>query len=388
VTRVEDRTPRRVLHVVRPAAGGMKAHVLQLAAGLGAYGFECHIACPGEADIVQPALAAGVEVKPVPIVGPLRPLRDLEAVLVVMDIVRHGRYEIVHSHGAKAGLIGRLGAMLGGCRLRVVTIHNDVIGGSLGPRMRTAYSAAERWLARHTARIIAVSDALRDQALEALELDASAVVTVHNGLDISQYGALADPGPARERLGVPRGALVFGTVARFAPQKALDVLVAAAVPVLERIENAWLVVAGDGPLLDAVRRQASLSSVADRIVFPGYITDVPGLLAALDVFVSSSSSEGMGIAIVEAMAAGLPVVATAVGGVPEVVVDRETGLLVAAGDTGALGDAMARLGNDASLRISCGEAGRRRAVAEFGEDAMLERTAEIYREVLCSRSSK
>jgi glycosyltransferase involved in cell wall biosynthesis len=238
--RVEERTPTRVLHVVRPAAGGMKAHVLQLAAGLGDHGFECHVACPGEADIVQPSLAAGIEVRPVPIVGPLRPLRDLEAVLVLMDIVRQGRYDIVHAHGAKAGLVGRVGAMLGGCRARIVTIHNDVIGGSIGTRMQGAYSGAERWLARHTARVIAVSDALRDQAVSVLGLSPALVVTVHNGLDISPYDSLPDPGPVRDRLGIPRDALVFGTVARFAPQKALDALVVAAVPVLERLENGRL----------------------------------------------------------------------------------------------------------------------------------------------------
>jgi glycosyltransferase involved in cell wall biosynthesis len=388
VTRAGERTPARVLHVVRPAAGGMKAHVLQLASGLGAHGYECHIACPGEADIVQPALAAGVEVRPVPIVGPLRPLRDLEAVLVVMDIVRQGRYEIVHAHGAKAGLVGRIGAILGGCHARVMTIHNDVIGGSLGPRSRRAYAAAERWLARHTSRIIAVSDALRDRAVSDLLLDPSLVVTVRNGLDISPYDTLADPGPIRDRLGIPRDALVFGTVARFAPQKALDALVDAAVPVLERFENAWLVLAGDGPLLDAVRRQASVTPVGTRILFPGYATDVPGLLPAFDVFVSSSSSEGMGIAIVEAMAARLPVVATGVGGVPEVVADGVTGSLVQAGDVEALTEAMIRLGRDAALRIAYGDAGRARAVAEFGEAGMLERTADIYGEVLCSTSKR
>jgi glycosyltransferase involved in cell wall biosynthesis len=388
VTRAGERTPARVLHVVRPAAGGMKAHVLQLASGLGPHGYECHIACPGEADIVQPALAAGVEVRPVPIVGPLRPLRDLEAVLVVMDIVRQGRYDIVHAHGAKAGLVGRIGAILGGCHSRVMTIHNDVIGGSLGPRSRQAYAAAERWLARHTSRIIAVSDALRDRAVSDLLLDPSLVVTVRNGLDISPYDTLVDPGPVRDRLGIPRDALVFGTVARFAPQKALDALVDAAVPVLERFENAWLVLAGDGPLLDAVRRQASVTPVGARILFPGYATDVPGLLPAFDVFVSSSSSEGMGIAIVEAMAARLPVVATGVGGVPEVVVDGETGSLVQAGDAEAMAEAMIRLGRDAALRIAYGDAGRARAVAEFGEEGMLERTARIYGEVLCSTSRR
>jgi glycosyltransferase involved in cell wall biosynthesis len=155
---------------------------------------------------------------------------------------------------------------------------------------------------------------------------------------------------------------------------------------LERVPNAWLVLAGDGPLLDPVRRQAAATSVAERIVFPGFEHDVRGFLGALDVFVSSPSSEGLGNAAIEAMAAGLPVVSTRTGGIPEVVVDGETGLLAEPGDAAALTEAMLRLARDPVLRRQMGEAGRGRAVDEFAEQGMLSRTAEVYREVLCSDS--
>lgn len=382
----ELRKPVRVLHVLRPAAGGMRQHVLQLATGLAEHGFESQIACPGDADIVQSALAAGIEVRPVPIVGPISPLRDVEAVLALAAVIRGGSFDIVHAHGSKAGLVGRLAAILAGAKRRVVTVHNDVLGGSVRPRMRSLVMFAERSLARHTSRVIAVSEALRNELVETLGLDPALVVTVHNGIDIAPFLAPVDPGPVRDRYGIPRDAVAFGCAARFAPQKGHDALVAAAMPVLEKVPNAYLLLAGDGPLLDRTKRLASGTSVSGRILFPGFETDVRGMLSALDFFVSTPASEGLGLAAIEAMAAGRPVVSVRTGGVPEVVADGETGLLAAPGDQEALTGAILRLAREPLTRLAMGDAGRRRAVEEFSEERMLERTAHVYREVLCSDS--
>ena len=364
----------------------MRQHVLQLATGLAAKGFDAQIACPGDADMLRSALAAGIEVRPVPIVGPLSPLRDLEAVLVLRDIIRRGSFDIVHAHGSKAGLIGRIAAMSAGAKHSVMTVHNDVLGGSVRPALRRTVTRVERFLAGHTSRIITVSDALRAELIETIGLDPALTVTVHNGVDLAPYLASIAPGPARDRYGIPRDAIVFGQAARFAPQKGHETLVAAAVPVLEKLPNAYLLLAGDGPLLEPVRRAAARTTVSSRILFPGFETDVRGLLAALDVFASSPVSEGLGMAAIEAMGAGLPVVSVRTGGVPEVVADGETGILTEPGDVSGLTAAMLRLGRDPMLRLAMGEAGRRRAIEEFSEEEMLERTALVYREVLCSDS--
>jgi glycosyltransferase involved in cell wall biosynthesis len=380
------RKPVRVLHVLRPAAGGMRQHVLQLATGLVSHGFDAQIACPGDAEILRSAFAAGIEIRPVPIVGPLSPLRDIEAVIVLSDVIRRGSFDLVHAHGSKAGLIGRIAAMLARSPNRVVTVHNDVLGGSVRPGLRRAVIGVERLLARHTSRMIAVSDALRSELVDTVGIDPALAVTVHNGIDLAPFLASVDPGPVRERYGIPRDALVLGQAARFAPQKGHDTLVAAAVPVLERIPNAILLLAGDGPLLEQVVRAAARTAVASRILFPGFETDVRGMLAALDVFVSSPVSEGLGLAAIEAMAAGLPVVSVRTGGVPEVVIEGETGLLAEPGDVPGLTEAMLRLARDPMMRLAMGKAGRLRAVEEFSQETMLERTAAVYREVLCSDS--
>ena len=376
------RQPIRVLQVVRPAVGGMKGHVLQLATGLRAHGFDCEIACPGDSGLVHDALEANVLVHPVPIVGPLHPLRDPFAIIALREVIHERRPAIIHAHGSKAGLIARIASRLAGCAPTVVTVHNQVLYGGISPLMRRVYITLERWLARQTARIITVSDALRMELLDVYGLPARLVTTVHNGLDLSPFLKGGDGPAARRRYGVPADALAFGLAARFAPQKAHDVLIDAAVPVLERDERVWLLLAGDGPLLEAARTKARATRVRDRILFPGFETDVPGLLASLDVYVSPAIAEGLGLATIEAMAAGLPVVATTAGGTPEVVESGVTGVLVLPGRPAPLTEALNGLLRDPALRRSMGEAGRARAVAEFGEDRMLERIAEVYREVL------
>jgi glycosyltransferase involved in cell wall biosynthesis len=376
------RQPVRVLQVVRPAVGGMKGHVLQLATGLRAHGFECEIACPGDSELVQAALEANLLVHPVPIVGPLRPRRDLLAIIALREVIRERRPALIHAHGSKAGLIARLAARHAGGSPIVVTVHNQVLYGGVSRLTRRVYIMLERWLARRTARIITVSDALRAEMLQVYGLPASLVTTIHNGVDLSPFLAGGDGAAARERYGIPRDALVFGLAARFAPQKAHKVLVEAAEEVLERDTRAWALLAGDGPLLERARSKARAGRVRDRILFPGFETDVPGLLAALDVYASPAIAEGLGLATIEAMAAGLPVVSTTAGGTSEVVEDGVTGLLVPPGKPVPLAAALTRLLRDPVLRRTMGEAGRTRAVAEFGEDRMLERTARLYREVL------
>jgi glycosyltransferase involved in cell wall biosynthesis len=379
---LESRQPARVLHVVRPAAGGMKAHVLALCSGMGERGFESEIACPGDSDLVHDALEAGIAVHPVPIVGPINPLRDPFAVLAVAEVIRERRPAIVHAHGSKAGLIARLAVRIAGNPRVIVTVHNHVLYGGISPLMRRVYLTMERRLSRRTARIIAVSSALARELLDVFQLDPAKVVMIHNGLDLTPFLAGGDRDGVRRRLGVPASAFLYGIAARFAPQKGLDAFVTSAIPILEADPAAWLVVAGDGPLLEPVRTIARKSRARDRMLFPGFETDVPGLLSALDVYVNSSVSEALGLGTIEAMAAGLPVVATRVGGTPEVVEDGVTGVLVTVGKPAALTDAMLSLGRDAARRRRMGAAGRERALAEFGLDGMLDRTAAVYREVL------
>lgn len=210
----DPRQSTRVLQVVRPAVGGMRAHVLQLAVGLRAFGFESELACPGDSELVHDAMAAGVQVHPVAIVGPLRPLRDLLAVISLAEVIRERRPALIHAHGSKAALIARAATIFGGKTPTVVTVHNQVLYGPVSGAMRRVYITMERWLARRTARIVTVSEALRRELLTVYGLPESLVVTIHNGLDLSPFMDPGDRGAARARYGVPGDAVVIGLAAR------------------------------------------------------------------------------------------------------------------------------------------------------------------------------
>jgi len=166
----DTRQPVRVLQVVRPAVGGMKGHVLQLATGLKAFGFDCEIACPGDSGLVHDALEANVLVHPVPIVGPLHPLRDPLAIIALREVISERRPALIHAHGSKAGLIARVAARLSGSSPVIMTVHNQVLYGGVSPLMRGVYIRLERWLSRRTARIITVSDALRTDMVDTFGL--------------------------------------------------------------------------------------------------------------------------------------------------------------------------------------------------------------------------
>lgn len=381
---VDPRQPVRVLHVMRPAVGGMRGHVLQLASGLASAGFECEIACPDDPGFASEATQRGVPVHVVPIVGPVRPFRDVRAVRALQAVMRTRRPALVHAHGFKAAMIARMavGSRREGAVPVVVTIHNHVLYRDMSRFQRWRHVALERLLARRTARIITVSEELRHELVEEYGIDPAVVTTVHNGVDLAPFLASRDRGAARARYGITEEALVFGLAARFAPQKAMDVLVSAAEQLIGCYPQAYMLLAGDGPLLDEVRALAAASTARDRMLFPGFEGDMPTLLAALDVYVSAALSEGLPLGTIEAMAAGLPVVSTRVGGTPEVVQDGVTGLLVEPGDADALGTAMLELAGDPGKRGRFGVAGRARAVAGFTEERMIAQTAAVYREAL------
>lgn len=372
--------------VVRPAAGGMKEHVVALSAGLRAAGHVVEVAAPGGSDIAEAARAKDFRVHPVPLVGPLHPLQDPVAILAVRKIVRTGRFDIVHAHGFKAGFVGRLGAKLGGAKVFIVTAHNHVLFRDDTPTsVKSRYRWVERSLAGLVTHYIAVSESIRRELVEGYALPADKVTTVHNGIDPAPFLAVRDRQSARAELDLPSpDAVVVGVAARFSAQKGLRHLIAA-VPELRaevRSDGGELVVVvgGSGPLESELREQAAALGVSDALRWPGHVASMPRLLSSLDIYVSPAETEALGIGLIEAAVAGVPTVATNVGGVPEVVVDGETGLLVAPSDPHALANAMLELVRDPERASAFARAARERCLREFASERMVERTLRVYAE--------
>jgi glycosyltransferase involved in cell wall biosynthesis len=327
------------------------------------------------------AAELGAKVFPIPLRGELDPLRDAWAVFQLSRVLRRERVSILHAHGAKAGLVGRLAAVSARTPVVFFTVHNSVFYAEWPAYKKGFLALAEKALARYTCRIITVSEALRQELIAREGLKPEHVVTVYNGINPEEF-QVAEPREAlRRRLGLPVEAPLVGTVTRLVPQKGLCYLIEAAA-LFPPEERPVFVVVGDGPLRAELRELADKSGVSSRFVLAGVRRDVPLILGALDLLVLPSVTEGLGLILLEAMAASLPVVATAVGGVPEVVLDGETGVLVPPGDPAALARAIADLLRVPERARRLGAAGRERVARLFTVERMVGQISALYQEAL------
>jgi glycosyltransferase involved in cell wall biosynthesis len=278
--------------------------------------------------------------------------------------------DILHCHHYTPFVYGQLSAVLNR-HVRVIFTEHGRLSDDAPSRKRRLVNPV---LGRLGAHIFAVSHALREHmGAEGLPLDRIAVI--HNGID---PGVAPDPcarAAARSRLGLRDSDLVMGTIARLDPVKDIAAMITA-MPQLPA--GTRLAVVGDGPTSQELKERAAALGLTDAVLFTGQLTDAKALLPAFDVYVNSSSSEGVSIAILEAMAACVPVVATAVGGTPEIIVDGESGRLVPLRDPVALAGAVLELLSDPARRRSIGQAGRSRVIAGFTLDRMLDAYFEAY----------
>lgn len=345
----------KVVHVHRMRGiGGSERHLLTLLPALAARGIE-----PVFVGLDDPAWnpADFYGALRVPAVR-LRSARDVDPVLLAR-LVRELRADIVHTHLVHADLYGGLAAKLRGTTI-VSTKHND------DPFRTGTFRFVERRLASLTDRIVAISDSLRRFTVERVDVPADKVETIHYGLDEPPAAWGANP-PDH----VPSGARIVLSTSRLTQQKGIDV----AVEALSLLpEDVVLVVLGEGP-------QRGLLE-GPRVHLPGRVPDVAAWLRRASVYVQPSRWEGFGLGVLEAMVCGLPVVATNVSSLPELVADGETGILVPPDDPAALAAAIEHALDDPAL----GPAGRERALREFSVGRMADRTAKLYTDLLSASS--
>jgi glycosyltransferase involved in cell wall biosynthesis len=363
--------PLRVLELlVSTELGGGPAHVLGLVEGLPREEFALTVAGPGGGPHEARFRAAGVTFEPVA-ADRLSP-----AVLVrVLAIARRHRVQVVHSHGKGAGLYGRITARLVGAAA-LHTFHG--IHHEAYPRL---YLVLERALARASHAVVHVSESQARAAIPLGLAPPGRTRVVVNGIDPAAVRAAAAAAPlARAGLGLPPAGPVVGTLARFDPVKALDVLVRAFARTAAARPDARLVLVGDGPEAPRLRALTHELGMDGRVVFAGARADAVRCLPLLDLYASASHREGLPLALLEAMACGLPVVATAVAGHEDVVEDGGTGVLVPPGDESALAAAMTALLADPARRAALGGAGRARVDRRFTRARMVQEVAALYRE--------
>ena len=300
-------------------------------------------------------------------------------VLQLAEILREKQIDILHCHKHKPTVYGTLASIIAG-RIPVIS---HVHGLS---RTRSLTRRVANWaILKSVQRIIAVSESVRRDVMKTnWQIESSKVVTVKNCIDLQMIDNIkVSRKEARLRLGLPEDAIVFGTVGRLALTKGQSYLIEAFARVREYLPASRLVIMGQGPLLQELQKRAKDLGVLPLILFTGYRNDVFELLKGFDIFVLPSLAEGLSIALLEAMAMRLPVIASHVGGIPEVFGDCKCGRLVQPKDSLALAAAMVEIGSaDREVKEQLGEQGRRRVEEEFTTDVMIRQLTEIYESVL------
>jgi glycosyltransferase involved in cell wall biosynthesis len=386
-------SPIRVARVIaRLNIGGPAQHVIHLTARLSRDRFESVLLCgregPSEGNLYD--LAARSAVRPIAVPGlgrRLSPIDDFRSLVFLTRFFRRFRPHIVHTHTAKAGTIGRLAARLSAVPIIVHTYHGHVFHGYFSTPMTTTFLTIERWLARSTSRLLTVSDSMKRE-LERYRVGRPGQIAVLPlGLDLDRFlRCEARRGEFRRELGVDDQRPLVGIVARLVPIKRHEDFIAASALVAARNPDALFLVIGDGERRSELEALTRRQGLADRVRFLGWRQDLDRIYVDLDVVVLTSANEGSPVSLIEAMAAARPVVATAVGGVPDLVEPGVNGLLGPSGDPSSIAEAIAALLADPERRRALGEAGRKRVADAHAVDRLVVDVERLYVELMSRRA--
>ncbi len=306
--------------------------------------------------------------------------RDIKAFVQLYRIIAIGNYDLVHTHSSKAGILGRWAAWLAGVKHIIHTPHGHIFYGYFNRVVTSFFILLERVTALITEKIVCLTNIGASDHIRFKIADKQKFVTIYSGIDINLFrqACPADIDKVKEGLGIAPGDFVFGTVTRLEPVKGNRFLISAFASILNEFQDLKLLIIGDGSQRSVLEKQCQEFGISEHVIFAGIREDVPSLFYIMDVFVLPSINEGMGRAIIEAMVCGRPVIASATGGIPELVRDGIDGVLVPPADVQRLAEAMKEfVSNPDKVKIMGGSA-RQRAGDRFGIDRMVEDIERLY----------
>jgi glycosyltransferase involved in cell wall biosynthesis len=389
----------KVLRVIaRLNMGGPALHVAYLTDGLRKLGYDTTLVAGtlarGEDSMAFVADDRNVDVVRIDELGrEISPFRDLMATVKLARLIRKQRPQILHTHTAKAGTVGRVAALLAGSRrppIIVHTFHGHVLRGYFGPLRSLFFRLLERWLAGRTTALVAVSPQVRDDLVSLGVAPRERFVVIRLGIELEERVATEQDGrlESRRYLGIPGERFTIGWIGRMTSVKRTDDILVAFKGLRDRGVEATLCLVGDGPDRVELEQRAHELGVMRDTLFLGYQEEVAPFYAAFDALVLPSSNEGTPVSAIEALAAGRPVVATRVGGVPDVVRDGEDGFLVDAGATDELAKKLEQLARDPELRANMGNRGRERVLPRYAVDRLVHDVDELYKSLLSAGGAR
>lgn len=332
---------------------------------------------------VEIAEQKGVRVLPLAfLIKRIEPVQDFLAFISLLKLMVQEKPDAVHTHSSKAGLLGRWAAWLARVPVILHTPHGHVFYGHFPDSVSKLFLLIEKFTDGITDCTIALTDGERKDYIKLLVSGDAKLTTIHSGVDVETFmNPVIDLKEKRKSLNIKPGDRVVGTVGWLLPIKGPVYLLKAMPQVWQKNPDVKLVFVGKGELESELKAVADDMGARDRVLFLGWRDDVHEVMSVFDIFVLPSLNEGMGRVIVEAMAAGKPVVASKTGGIPDLVIDGETGILVEPGDSEGLAEAINHLLKSPDLRQTMGQEGRKRCHL-FSEKLMIEKIDKLYQRLL------
>lgn len=406
---------KKLLYVARPQSGGMLKHLRTLTAHFSVQ-WDISVAAPSMVLIPVNKNGGNLKLFKLSLVGSAAPLRDLFVSVQLVKICRQEKIELLHAHGFKAAFITLPAAKICGLPL-IITVHNSLLHSEKSIFPAAYYYRALRGVDPLVTGYIAISEALR-QELVAWGIDRSKIARIYNGINPREFGVSFSNGVflhqnrtlienkslIEERLRERENKQTFiynniagmnawhglkvGTAGRLVSHKGIDIFIRAASKIISRYNDVRFFIAGEGPERSKLEFLRDLLGLQERVFFLGNVRQIASFLSELDIFVLASRSEGLSISLLEAGCAGLPLIASAIGGIPEVIQDGKTGLLVPVDDELSLAEAINILINEPEKRKSLGLEAAKDIQMRFTEDNMLKETEKVYDEVFKGRKEK
>ncbi|MFA5142620.1 MAG: glycosyltransferase family 4 protein [Candidatus Omnitrophota bacterium] len=387
----KDGNKIRIVRVItRLNIGGPAIHTILLTEGINKEIFETHLVAgmpdASEGDLSGLARRQNISVDFIPELGREISFKDITAFVKLLKILLKVRPDIIHTHTAKAGTLGRLAAILAGVPVRIHTFHGHIFDGYFSPVKTKFFLAIEKFLGVFTDRVVVVSEKVRSEIVDKLKVvPGKKCIVLKLGFDLKDFldndrfkGAL------KKKLGIAPDVMLIGIVGRLVPIKNHTMFLAVAGKVIAGMpdERVKFLIIGDGELRQSLAAAAARMGLADKVIFTGWIRDTAKIYADLDIVVLTSLNEGTPVSLIEAMASAKPVVATDVGGVADIVKDGGNGLLFGADDIEGFARGVSILIKDRQKRSELGAAGREFVRNTFHKDRLIKEMEDLYMDCL------
>ena len=381
--------PLRICHVItRMIVGGAQENTLLTILGHREAGQECELVTgpsPGrEGELLKQSVDTGLKVTVFPeLVRELSPLSDLKAYFRLKRYFRENRFDVVHTHSSKAGIVGRFAARAAHVPVVVHTVHGQAFHPHEKWYRNFLYILLERLAARKCDRIFAVAQAMIDQCVQANVAPREMYKVVYSGMDTTRFAAAKRDPELRRRLGIPEKARTIVTVARLFQLKGYEFVLPAAERVIAAYPDTHILIVGDGPMHDELKARIAAAKLTEHFHFAGLVPPdkVADHLAQGELLWHLSLREGLPRAVVQALACGIPAIGFALDGTPEVLENGVTGFAVAPESVDEVVRATKMVWDDEALRRRMGDAGRRRVLEQFDWRRMAEILLREYREL-------